>query len=510
MGDVEQLPTTMVANLIIANLDRFLNDRSSNRASLDQALRPFLALEWSHEVLSQVGTSRLNLIWARVRSSPATPDLVRTVIEHIRRPLIARNSALDPVHALWRPVLDRFQLAHTVGPLGWSSTLTTLCRLGLSSPELLAGSSLDSLRHTLPQRLFPRVSLLWQASRLLPSASSASRTQLSLLVDVDRIVPSLRAGTVESSAFGQDLSALTRRLNLSDDFASLGPAAKVRRLEAVASDQALLSRFLETGANANVLQQVRSSLPAVAAGLQGYLAFCRLIRVQPFPPLPATLCQWSTLFRGGRTFSLYLSHLEKVCAVLGVDAHWRTAPVIAAVRGLINLGSARERFHNVLSSEDFQRFMRHETFTSEFGRLGYVSYLFVLRLQSEALPIVYAFDGEPLLSRSGPFAKSTMGLRRVNNEDRLVLRLAFRKNTRSVTIALRPCFCTDGGIVPRALCPIHAFWTAVTAHTRPGEFLFPTYRPRNLTRVLRRALSNAGVSEGHRFTPHCFRRGGRQ
>ena len=151
--------------------------------------------------------------------------------------------------------------------------------------------------------------------------------------------------------------------------------------------------------------------------------------------------------------------------------------------------------------------MRHETFESEFGRLGYVSYLFVLRLQSEALPIMYAFDGEPLLSRSGSFAKSTIGLRRIGNEDRIVLRLAFRKNTRAVTIALRPCFCDNGGLVPRSLCPIHSFWAAVTAHTRPGGFLFPTLRSRNVTRILRRSLANAGVLEGNRYTPHCFRRG---
>ena len=116
MGEVEQLPTTMVANLIIANLNRFLNDRSPTKASLDQAPRPFLALEWPHEVLSQVGTARLNMIWARARSSPATPDLVRTVIEHIRRPLIARNSALGQSHTLWQPVLDRFLLAQRWAP----------------------------------------------------------------------------------------------------------------------------------------------------------------------------------------------------------------------------------------------------------------------------------------------------------------------------------------------------------------------------------------------------------
>ena len=59
---------------------------------------------------------------------------------------------------MWRTIPDRFHLAHTVGPQGWSSTLASLARLGMNSPEQLAESPLGVLRHSLPQRLFPRVS----------------------------------------------------------------------------------------------------------------------------------------------------------------------------------------------------------------------------------------------------------------------------------------------------------------------------------------------------------------
>ena len=285
MGDIEQLPTAMVATLVIANLSRFLNDRSSAHASLDQALRAFLALEWSREVLEQAGTARLNALWARVRPSPATPDLVRTVIEHIRRPLIARNAAVNPLFTVWRPILERFHLAHTVGPRGWPSTLALLPRAGFDSPEQLAFSSLDVLRHALFAQIFPRASLLWQDARVNSGNSTAPRTQLCMMADTDRIAPALRTGSVESSEFCRDQATLTRWLKLPDDFRALGPAAKVRRLAASVSDQALLTRFLDTGVNANISQQVRSSLPAVASGLQGYLSFCRMIRVQPSPPL---------------------------------------------------------------------------------------------------------------------------------------------------------------------------------------------------------------------------------
>ena len=128
------------------------------------------------------------------------------------------------------------------------------------------------------------------------------------MIDTDRIAPALRGDSVGLSEFGRDRTRLDQRPNLADDFAALGPAAKVGRLSAAVSDSAPLTRFLETGANDNITHRVRSSLPAVAAGLPGYLAICRLIRTQPIPPAPPTLFQWSTLFKGGRTFSLYLSH----------------------------------------------------------------------------------------------------------------------------------------------------------------------------------------------------------
>ena len=103
MGDKEKLPTTAAANLVIANLSRILNDRTCDQAYLDQALRAFWALEWPRVVFAHVGTSRLNSLWVRIRPSPASPDLARTVIEHIRRPLIDRNAVTNPLlgHGSW-------------------------------------------------------------------------------------------------------------------------------------------------------------------------------------------------------------------------------------------------------------------------------------------------------------------------------------------------------------------------------------------------------------------------
>ena len=91
---------------------------------------------------------------------------------------------------------------------------------------------------------------------------------------------------MELTEFGRGRSAHEHQPKLTTGFAALGQASKVRRLAAAISDSALLTRFPDTGANTNAIQQVRSSFP-VAAGLQGRLEFGQLIRVQTSPPARA-------------------------------------------------------------------------------------------------------------------------------------------------------------------------------------------------------------------------------
>lgn len=302
-----------------------------------------------------------------------------------------------------------------------------------------------------------RMAMLWQATRLGGSAESESPSQLRLLTSLSDVAPSIRASSAESSTFGATRLDLRTQIGLASDFDALGPAAKVRRLSEAALDSRLLSRFLDAGSQLNVLQQVRSTLPSVANGVHGYLDFCRLINAGPFPPTSRTLRRWSALFRPGRTFSLYLSHIEKVCALLGMGTEWRTPALAAVVRGLANTMVTTPRFHNILSLTDFSLFMRHGRMASEFGQLGYLAFVFVLRLQPEALPLVRTGPDDSLVSRAPHRHKCRIGIHRFGDDWRLVLKLSPRKNTRRVTVAMRPCFCTAGGFLPRSLCPIRAF-----------------------------------------------------
>ena len=112
-------------------------------------------------------------------------------------------------------------------------------------------------------------------------------------------------------------------IGLPTNFDSLGPTARIAALQEATPDSQQLLRFLSTGAQTNVLQQVRLTLPSVAAGVSCYLSFCSLLGIDPFPPAPTVVQKWSTLFSHGETYQLYVGHLLKACQLLQIDASWR-------------------------------------------------------------------------------------------------------------------------------------------------------------------------------------------
>ena len=68
----------------------------------------------------------------------------------------------------------------------------------------------------------------------------------------------------------------------------------------------MVSHFLDTGAKVGGIPLVRSSLPALAAGVKGYLDFCRLVDKPPIH-LPSVYYPMECVIIGR-------SHIRHVCA----------------------------------------------------------------------------------------------------------------------------------------------------------------------------------------------------
>ena len=139
-------------------------------------------------------------------------------------------------------------------------------------------------------------------------------------------------------------------MGLDDSFDSLGPAAKTRAIaESNASSTALVF-IADSGAQMNIPQQVRSSLPAVASGAKGYAEFCRLINVAPFPPQAIYFIRQSALLTRCRTVGAKVNQVEKVCSVLGLNVNWRVPAVDSVISGLDNAPNSRLGFSDICLS----------------------------------------------------------------------------------------------------------------------------------------------------------------
>ena len=179
----------------------------------------------------------------------------------------------------------------------------------------------------------------------------------------------LRAPSVADTAIGTEYTQAKESIGLPMDFDSLGPTARIAALQAATPDSQHLLRFLSAGAQSNILQQVRLTLPSVASGVACYLAFCSLLSIAPFPPTTTIVRQWSAMFGQGKTFALYINHLMKACQLLSFDTSWRDDGVKAIVKGLANKPPRKARFSNSLSTETLGALIRSESWESPFARL---------------------------------------------------------------------------------------------------------------------------------------------
>ena len=102
---------------------------------------------------------------------------------------------------------------------------------------------------------------------------------------------------------------------------------------------------------------------------------------------------------------------------------------------------------------------------------------------------------------------SLIGICDVNGEQRLVLKLARRKNQRYGSSITRPCFCNGSILVPSGFCPIHNIWPIIRERTELHGLLFPSLQRANINRILKASLRNAGFPDYHRYSMYCFRRG---
>ena len=126
------------------------------------------------------------------------------------------------------------------------------------------------------------------------------------------------------------------------------------------------------------------------------------------------------------------------------------------------------------------------------GMLFLASYIFLLRVPSEALPICIGGVGEAVEQQSVVLV----------NESEVVLRLARRKNMPGGSTITRRCWCKDCALT----CPVHVLG-AFFKSCEPGSQPFVAIAAHQARSFLKTWLFGLGVADAHLYRPHDLRRG---
>ena len=203
----------------------------------------------------------------------------------------------------------------------------------------------------------------------------------------------------------------------------------------------------------------------------GHSALLQILRITGMPPFPAnerTIVEWGAIFNTGATFSNYVGYIRKVCFFLGESLAWDAAAVSNVIEALKLQGAGKYRSPNFIRSDFALRVLVRDSRGTILAQICYISFLFALRVPSEALQIRRAYMDDDLTSFDPVKDRALIALRGPPSCPKLVLRLARRKNLAHGCILPRPCFCEPSPSKAAKLCPVHAIWPAIAALVKPG------------------------------------------
>ena len=275
-----------------------------------------------------------------------------------------------------------------------------------------------------------------------------------------------------------------------------GPAQAARCLSIDDEDS---EQWLLKARNAAIAGSCPRSHAELRSGVRAYCAFANKVNMLALPPTIDMLLAWSSLFRCSGTFKNYLTHVRTACQLVGFDTGAtydrllvKAVNAIDKRRGYIPrpvmfLGIDIVRQMMVSSSAS------NEPKTRAIAMAFLTSYVFLLRMPSEGLPLCVA---------TGLAEDLTLQSVATVTADALSLRLRRRKNKEGGSVLVRKCWCKQCKLT----CPVHVlglYFVACGAGSQPFAF----FHARSALGILRSWLKVMGVKDASFYRTHDFRRG---
>ena len=301
---------------------------------------------------------------------------------------------------------------------------------------------------------------------------------------------------------GQALeAALTREVPHCVQAPRSGPGMALKSLQQQSFSVAQCGAWMEAARLEAVLGSCRRSLPSVRSGLQCYVAFVKTMmgtgeRAAPFPPRIEWLQAWSRLFRSARTFSNYIGYVHTGCLVVKAPTDVFGHPALKRAKIAVEkAGGFVQREKLWIRRPRVEAMLRWAKDHQEFWRLAVLfltAYVFLLRVPSEALPMVVSDGSSSCTGQSVIFA----------TDQEVVLTLRRRKNKPSGSRLIRRCWCSEC----QHTCPVHVLGPLLQGQ-ECGQRFFEGITAASALTGLRHMLVAIGVGQAQAYRTHDLRRG---
>lgn len=248
------------------------------------------------------------------------------------------------------------------------------------------------------------------------------------------------------------------------DMSSLGPRMAIKNAEFPKSASAR-REWLASARIAAVLGSCPRSLDSFRSGLRCYMKFAEksLGSVSAgFPPTVDGILAWSNFFKCVGTFSNYVGYVRSACCALDVQCPPAGETAIQRAKVTIvkrMVESPRPRMF--IQRALVKRLIADASVSVDalrFAMLWLASYVFLLRVPSEALGMIRG--GDDYIAKPGE--QSVLFLDEGTGE--LCLRLHRRKNRPQGSLLKRVCCCKGS----TEICPVHVLWEKFFKRLEPG------------------------------------------
>lgn len=272
-----------------------------------------------------------------------------------------------------------------------------------------------------------------------------------------------------------------------------GPAKAAKRLTLSLDD---CDEWLAKSRVAAIAGSCPRSHAEIRSSVRAYAAFALRIGKPALPPSVDILLSWSCLFRCSGTFKNYLCNVRTACQVACIPTDEMSNALISkAIRAIDKRRGYIARKPMFIGFDVLQQMVsaigpRPTARVEAIAMAFLTTYVFLLRMPSECLPIMVA-DG-----CTGAQAIMTV------HDDCLVLQLRRRKNKDGGSVLKRGCWCNKC----RLTCPVHVlgkYFRSCPKASHP----FAGFCARSALAILRGWLKHFNVAEASMYRTHDLRRG---